>query len=84
MLKLLILNIKTLNKSLSKYCTSDSVSSGLIAIYPLRRTEAYSTFYSTFKHVDFSAHIKLTYIIVSESLYYLFQDQLLTAYPADV
>lgn len=55
MLKLLILNIKTLNKSLSKYCTSDSVSSGLIAIYPLRRTEAYSTFYSTFKHVNFSS-----------------------------
>ena len=55
MLKLLILNIKTFNKSLSKYCTSDSVSSGLIAIYPLRRTEAYSTFYSTFKHVNFSS-----------------------------
>lgn len=48
-------NVKTLNKSLSKYCTSDSVSSGLIAIYPLRRTEAYSTFYSTFKHVNFSS-----------------------------
>ena len=32
----------------------------------------------------YGAHIKLKYIIVSESLYYLFQDQLLTAYPADV